>query len=111
MLGLDPQVTREEARRVAGEDHTGAGLIERRAQVVAAERRVQPARLLRCQPRARDAQPVERRLAAPREVVVAGLEPGDADLVEELRAGLALELVPELEPAPGHQRVPGEVSV
>src|SRR5262249_20396806 len=108
---LHAQPARERPRREPRPEHARPGLEQRRAQVVDAERWEEPLRLLGRQALARDLEPPERPLAPPCEVVVARLEPREADGLEQLHARLRLDLPPELERPPYRQRVPLRVAV
>ena len=108
---LEAEPGRERACRTARVEHARVGLEEHGAQILAAERRVETPGLFRGQALAGDPEPSQRRLAPRGEVAVAAVEPRDSDRLEQPQPGLGLEVAPELEGAPGKERVPLDVAV
>ena len=104
-------VGHEKLGRAARVQHSGVGLEEHRVEIVDAERRVQPLRVVRAEPLAAQTGGLERRTALGLEPVVAVREPRDADRLEQARLRLALEVEPQLPCPPGAARVPVDCAV
>ncbi len=102
-LGL----SRQRLHRLLRAQHAGLGLVQHPRQVVAAEGGETPRRLLDRPALGGDVQRLQGALGLGLPAVVAVREPAHAGVDQQVRAGLALELLPERARAPRHRGVVG----